>query len=71
MRKRINRIHERVLRLVDGDSQDLSFSDSLLKDNSAIHQKNLQILATEIYKAKQEISPEIISRFSPFYTETM
>ena len=32
--KRINRIHERVLRLVYGDSQDLSFSELLLKDTS-------------------------------------
>ena len=41
---RINRIHERALRLVYQDNN-LSFAELLEKDNSVtIHQKNLQVL---------------------------
>ena len=35
MKNRINRIHEKDLRLVYDDSQDLFFSDLLLRDKSA------------------------------------
>ena len=61
MESRINRIHEGILILVYENSQDLSFSESLLKDKSfTIHQASLQILPTEIHKAKQGISTEVI-----------
>ena len=54
-------------RLVYSESHDLSFSYLLLKDKSiTIHQKNLHILAIEIYKAKPGISPEIISHLFLF-----
>lgn len=54
-------------RLVYSDSHDLSFSYLLLKDKSiTIHQKNLHILAIEIYKAKPGILPEIISHLFLF-----
>ena len=37
------------------------FLQLLQKDNSvAIHQRNLQVLATEIFKAKNDLSPEIM-----------
>ena len=50
MEIRINRFHERALKLVYADSQNLSFQELLVKDNSAsIHQKNLQAFATEIF----------------------
>ena len=50
---RINKIHERGLRLVYKNETFLSFDDLLKRDRSvSIHQKNLQILATEIYKTK-------------------
>ena len=32
----------------------------LQKDNSSIHQRNLQVIATEIFKAKNDLSPEIM-----------
>ena len=52
LNNRINRLHERALRLVYKKS-DLNFEELLRKDNSfSIHQRNLQKLATEIYKAK-------------------
>jgi len=47
-------------RLVYNDSQS-TFADLLTKDNSvSIHDRNLQILATEIYKFKHNESPRII-----------
>ena len=39
----------------------------LVKDNSfTIHQKNLQLLAIEIFKVKMNISPEIINEIFDF-----
>ena len=57
---RINRIHERALRLTYKDKMS-SFQDLLKKDGSVtIHHKNLQILATEIYKFLNGLSPKIM-----------
>ena len=48
---KINRIRERTLRLVDQNN--LNFSELLDLDNSVtVHQRNLQVLVTEIYKVK-------------------
>ena len=61
MNNRINKIHEKALRLVYKDKTNLSLDDLLKKDKSvSIHQRNLQILATEIYKAKNDLGPEIM-----------
>ena len=49
---RINRIHERALRVVYNDE----------KDNAVkIHDRNLQILATEMFKVKLGIAPVIMN----------
>ena len=49
---RINKIQERALTLVYKDNK-LTFDDLLWLDNSVtIHQRKLQILATEIFKVK-------------------
>ena len=57
---KINRIHELALRLFY--QKNLSFPELLdLEDNSTTaHQKNLQVLETEIYKVKHGIAPEIM-----------
>ena len=55
-----NSLHERALRLVYNDFKS-SFHQLLEKDNSVtIHQRNLQILAIEIFKVHNNITPEII-----------
>ena len=57
----INKIHEKTLRLVYKDEENLSSDDLLKKDKSvSIHQRNLQILATEIYKTRNDLGPEIM-----------
>ena len=66
MNNRINKIHEKTLRLVYKDEKNLSLDDLLKKDKSvSIHQRNLQILATEIYKARNDLGPEIIKDIFP------
>ena len=57
---RINSIHERALRVTYQDYKSMFF-ELLQKDDSVtIHQWNLQVLATEIFKAKNDLSPEIM-----------
>ena len=59
MNNRINKIHEKNLRLVYKNETNLSLDDLLKKDKSVrIHQRNLQILATEIYKVRNDLGPE-------------
>ena len=57
LNNKINKLHERALRLVY-DNENLTFQELLLMDNSmSIHHRNLQKLATEMYKAKNNLSP--------------
>ena len=61
MNDRINEIHEKALRLVYKDETNISLDDLLKKDKSvSIQQRNLQILATEIYKVRNDLGPEIM-----------
>ena len=56
-KNRVNKIYERALGLVYDDSSSLRFDELLLKDKSvSIHQRNLQFLATEIFKVKNGVS---------------
>ena len=62
MINRINTLHKKVLRLVYTNKPNLSFDDLLKEDKSVkIHRKNLQILATEIYKVKNDLGPKIMA----------
>ena len=59
LNNKINRIHKRALRLVYQNN--LSFSELLDLDNFVtVHQKNSQVLVTEIYKVKNGIASEIL-----------
>ena len=61
LNKKINKLHERALRLVYKD-KNLTFEQMLEKDGSfTIHQRNLQKLATEMYKVKNGLSPKILA----------
>ena len=58
---KINRLHERALRIVYSDYK-LSFEGLLMKYNSfSIHEKNIQSSATEIYKFLNEQSPVFLN----------
>ena len=61
LNKRINHIHERVLRIVYKDINS-SFQELLIEDNSLnIYHRNLQKLVTEIFKVKNSLSPELMN----------
>ena len=67
MERRINRIHERTLRLIYPNQHQLTFKGLLEKTKTvSTHQRNLQTLATEIYKAKNKISPEHVNSLFEF-----
>ena len=62
MNNRINKLHEKALRLVYTNKSNVSFEDLLKEDKSVkLHQRNLQILATEIYKVRNNLGPEIMT----------
>ena len=61
MNKKINRLHERPLRIVYSD-QSSTFEELLERDKTfSIHHKNIQSLAIEIYKFVNCFSPEIMN----------
>ena len=67
MDNRINTLQEKALRLVHTNKPNFSFDDLLKEDKSVkIHQKNLQILATEIYKVKNNLGPKIMAHIFHF-----
>ena len=60
MNRKINHIHERALRLVYNDYNSI-FKELLDKDNSVcIHHRNLQYLAIEMFKVKNNLSPQFM-----------
>ena len=63
---RVHSLHERALRVVYRD-YNATFSELLSKDKSVtIHQRNLQLLATEIFKTKNELNPKIMEEIFTF-----
>ena len=59
---KINRLNERCLRIVYNNKQS-SFNELLEKDGSvSIHMRNIQIVATEMYKRINNLSPPIMNR---------
>ena len=57
---KINKIHERALRIAFKDMSS-NFEELLIKAASVtIHQRNLQLLTTEIYKTKHDLNPKFM-----------
>ena len=55
------------MRLICPSDSKLTFQELLDKSKTvSIHQKNLQVLATEMFKAKLNISPEILKELFSF-----
>ena len=68
---RINRIHERILRLIYPNQHQLTFKELLEKNKTvSIRQRNLQTLANEIYNAKKKVSPEVANSLLEFTKKT-
>ena len=67
LNNKINRIHELALKLFYQNN--LTFSELLDLDNSVtVHQKNVPVLVTEIYKVKNGIAPEIMKEIFNYKT---
>ena len=65
LNNKINRIHERALRLVYRDKKS-TFEELLNKDNSVkFHIKNLQVIVTEMFEVKNKLSAEIMNGVFP------
>ena len=65
LNNKINRIHERALTIVYRDKTS-NFTELLQKDNAVtVHQRNLQVLATEIYKVKMGLVPQLVKELFP------
>ena len=61
LNSKINRIHERALRITYNDKSS-SYGELLTKDSSVtIHHRNIRTLAIEIYKNLQGLSPPLLN----------
>ena len=70
LNNKINKLHERALRLVYKD-ETLSFRELLIKDGSfTMHERNLQKLAIEMYKVKNNLSPDFMHLIFPAANKT-
>ena len=62
---KINRLHERCLRLIYNDKKS-SFKNILEKDGSIyVHHRNLRTLAVELFKVFKGLSPVIFAEAFP------
>ena len=65
LNNRINRLHERALRVVYNDDKS-SFEELLTKDESfTVHERNIQTMAIELYKVAYGLSPKIMNLIFP------
>ena len=62
----INKLHERALKLVYNNKSS-SFRELLERDKSVtIHERNIQVLVTEIFKVKSGVALEIMTEIFKF-----
>ena len=62
LNSRVNKLHQRALRIVYQDYA-FSFTELIEKDNStSIHSKNIQFLATELFKVKNVLSQPFMNK---------
>ena len=62
LNSRVNKFHERALRIVYQDYAS-SFTEILEKGNSTtIHNRNIQLLATELFKVKNGLLPPFMNK---------
>ena len=60
------KLHERALRLVYNDKSS-SFREHFERDNSVtFHERNIQVLLTEIFKVKSRVAPKIMTEIFKF-----
>ena len=69
MNTKINRIHERALRIVYDDNVS-TFEDLVKSGSILIHHRNLQNIAIEVYKALHNLSSVLMSDLFSFKNAT-
>ena len=70
LNNKINKLHERCLQIACS-SNTSSFEELLETDKSvSVHHRNIQVLATELYKIVNGLSPEIMKKIFPFNENT-
>ena len=70
LNNKINRLHERALRLVY-DDENHTFQELLdLDDSVTIHHRNIQKLAIEMFKIKNNLSPPLMKKIFKVNTNT-
>ena len=71
LNSKINNIHEIALKIVYQNKKS-SFKTLLKHDKyTSVHMKNLQYLATELFKAKNDRSPKIMKKISLYVAVTI
>ena len=69
LNNRINRIHERKLRILYHDDTS-NFTKLMQKENEVtVHQRNLQVLATKIYKVKMGFATHLVKELFTISTQ--
>ena len=69
LNNKINRLHERTVRLVYNDHES-SFEELLLIDNSlTIHERNIQKVSFEMYKVENNLTPSFVKSIFPLSTK--
>ena len=70
LNNKINRLHEKCLRVTYNDGLS-SFEELLERDNSvSVHNRNIQCLAIELYKVFNDICPDIMKDVFPLSTSS-
>ena len=68
LNRRINRIHERALRIVYKDYTS-TFEELLVKNSSVCtHHRNIQLVAVEMFKVKENICSDMMKQLFKFKT---
>ena len=71
LNNKINRLHKRCLRIICNDNTS-SFTDLLQIDNSvSVYHRNIQVLATELYKFINGLCPKLVSDCSKLNNMTV
>ena len=69
LNNRINRIHERRLSILYRDDTS-NFTELLQKENAVtVHQINLQVLATEVYKVNMDFALHLVKELFTISTQ--
>ena len=63
LNNKINRLHERCLRIIYNDNT-ASFTDVLEKGNLvSVYHRNIEVLAVELYKFVNDLSPKLVNGY--------